>query len=199
MGIISRGFRGRPRDEGVKLPPGQYLTHDFPVLSAGPTPRVRLDTWEFTIDTETGQTHRWTWRQLLDLPSETPTVDLHCVTKWSKLGTSWKGVSLDVLMEDVETTAEYALVYSYGGYTTNLPLQDLLDGQAWITYEYDGEELAPAHGGPARLLVPHLYLWKSAKWVRGIRLLNEDWPGFWETAGYHNYGDPWREQRYQGD
>ncbi|MFC7386023.1 molybdopterin-dependent oxidoreductase [Sphaerisporangium rhizosphaerae] len=199
MGIISRGFRGRPRDEGVKLPPGQYLTHDFPVLSAGPTPRIPLDRWEFTIDTEAGHSHRWSWEQLLGLPAETPTVDLHCVTKWSKLGTAWKGVSLDVLMEDVETTAEYALVHSYGGYTTNLPVEDLLDGQAWITYQYDGEELAPAHGGPARLLVPHLYLWKSAKWVRGIRLLNDDWPGFWETAGYHNYGDPWREQRYQGD
>ncbi|WP_248965133.1 sulfite oxidase-like oxidoreductase [Sphaerisporangium perillae] len=199
MGIISRGFRGRPRDEGVQLPPGQYLTHDFPVLSAGPTPRVPLDRWEFTIDTEAGQTHRWSWQELLALPSETPTVDLHCVTKWSKFGTTWRGVSLDVLMEDVETAAEYALAYSYGGYTTNLPLEDLLDGKAWIAYRYDGEELAPAHGGPARLLVPHLYLWKSAKWVRGIRLLNEDWPGFWETAGYHNYGDPWREQRYQGD
>jgi DMSO/TMAO reductase YedYZ molybdopterin-dependent catalytic subunit len=199
MGIISRGFRGRPGDEGVQLPPGQYLTHDFPVLSAGPTPRVPLDRWEFTIDTETEQTFRWSWQELLALPSETPAVDLHCVTKWSKLGTTWKGVSFDVLMEGVETGAEYALAYSYGGYTTNLPLADLLGGKAWIVYSYDGKDLAPAHGGPARLLVPHLYLWKSAKWVRGVRLLTKDLPGFWETAGYHNYGDPWREQRYQGD
>ncbi|GAA1263386.1 molybdopterin-binding protein [Planotetraspora silvatica] len=199
MGFVSRGFRGRPRDEGVKLPPGQYLVHDFPVLSAGPTPRVPLDRWEFAIDTEDGRTHRWSWQELMALPSETPTVDLHCVTKWSKLGTDWKGVSLDTLFADVESSAEYALVYSYGGYTTNLPVEDLLDGKAWIVYQFDGEELAAAHGGPARLLVPHLYLWKSAKWVQGIRLMNEDWPGFWETAGYHNYGDPWREQRYQGD
>ncbi|MBP2703959.1 sulfite oxidase-like oxidoreductase [Microbispora sp. RL4-1S] len=199
MGIISRGFQGRHRDRADRLPPGQYLTHDFPVLSAGPTPRVPTDRWEFTIDAEDGQTLRWSWAELTALPSETPTVDLHCVTKWSKLDTSWRGVSLDVLFEDVESAAEHALIHCYGGYTTNLPVEDLLDGKAWIVYEYEGEDLAPAHGGPARLLVPHLYLWKSAKWVRGIRLLDEDEPGFWETAGYHNYGDPWREQRYEGD
>jgi DMSO/TMAO reductase YedYZ molybdopterin-dependent catalytic subunit len=199
MGIVSPGFHGRRRATDVKLPPGQYLTEDFPVLSAGPTPRIRTEEWEFTITTETGLEHGWSWRELLDLPSETPRVDIHCVTKWSKLGTDWQGVSLDVLLDDVETAADFAVAYSYGGYTTNLPLEDLLDGQAWIVYRYDGDDLAPEHGGPARLLVPHLYLWKSAKWVRGIRLLTEDEPGFWETAGYHNYGDPWREQRYQGD
>jgi DMSO/TMAO reductase YedYZ molybdopterin-dependent catalytic subunit len=199
MGIVSPGFHGRRRDAGVKLPPGQYLTEDFPVLSAGPTPRVPTDQWEFTVTTEQGREYRWSWAELLALPSETPTVDIHCVTKWSKLGTHWEGVSLDTLLEDVETAADYALVHSYGGYTTNLPLQDLLDGQAWIVHRYDGEDLTPEHGGPARLLVPHLYFWKSAKWVRGITLGDEDEPGFWETAGYHDYGDPWREQRYQGD
>ncbi|MET9241131.1 sulfite oxidase-like oxidoreductase [Nonomuraea sp. NPDC003709] len=199
MNIISRGFRGRHRPDGDRVPPGQYLVDDFPVLSAGPTPRVPLDRWEFAIDTEAEQTHRWSWQEFMALPSETPTADIHCVTKWTKLDTTWEGVSLDVLFEDVETAAEYALIYSYGGYTTNLPLEDLLDGKAWIVHRFDGEELEPRHGGPARLIVPHLYFWKSAKWVRGIRLLNEDWPGFWETAGYHNYGDPWREQRYEGD
>jgi DMSO/TMAO reductase YedYZ molybdopterin-dependent catalytic subunit len=199
MGTVSPGFHGRRRESAVDLPPGQYLTEDFPVLSAGPTPRIPRDEWEFTVTTETGRQHRWTWRDLLDLPSETPHVDIHCVTKWSKLGTDWQGVSLDVLLADVETTADFALVSSYGGYTTNLPLEDLLDGQAWIVHRYDGDDLAPEHGGPARLLVPHLYFWKSAKWVRGIDLLVEDEPGFWETAGYHDYGDPWREQRYQGD
>ncbi|MET7460870.1 sulfite oxidase-like oxidoreductase [Nonomuraea sp. NPDC005501] len=199
MAIVSRGFRGRPREGGDRLPPGQYLVEDFPVLSAGPTPRVPLDRWEFTIDTEAGETHRWSWQELMALPGERPTVDIHCVTRWTKLGTQWEGVSLDVLFENVESAAEYALVHSYGGYTTNLPVEDLLDGKAWIVHTFDGEELAPVHGGPARLLVPHLYFWKSAKWVRGIRLVNEDWPGFWETAGYHNYGDPWREQRYEGD
>jgi DMSO/TMAO reductase YedYZ molybdopterin-dependent catalytic subunit len=200
MGIVSPGFRGRPRPAGAEpLPPGQYLTEDFPVLSAGPTPRVPLDRWEFVVTTEIEQEYRWTWAELMSLPIETPTVDLHCVTKWSKLGTRWEGVSLDTILGDIETAAEYALVVSYGGYTTNVPLADLLDGQAWIAFRYEGEDLAPEHGGPARLLVPHLYLWKSAKWVRGIRLLLEDEPGFWETAGYHDYGDPWREQRYQGD
>jgi DMSO/TMAO reductase YedYZ molybdopterin-dependent catalytic subunit len=199
MGIVTPGFRGRGRSSGPALPPGQYLTEDFPVLSAGPTPRVPVDRWEFVIVTEAGQQHRWSWADLLGLPSQTPTVDIHCVTKWSKLGTTWQGVSVDVLMSDVETAAEFALVRSYGGYTTNLPLEDLLDGRAWIAYRYDGADLTPEHGGPARLLVPHLYLWKSAKWVRGIQLLLEDEPGFWETAGYHDYGDPWREQRYQGD
>jgi DMSO/TMAO reductase YedYZ molybdopterin-dependent catalytic subunit len=199
VSTLSPGFRGRPRSGAADLPPGQYLTEDFPVLSAGPTPRIPLPAWEFVITTEAGQQHRWSWQELLALPSQTPTVDLHCVTKWSKLGTRWRGVSLDVLLEDVDTAADFVLAHSYGGYTTNLPMEDLLDGQAWIAYEYDGAPLEPEHGGPARLLVPHLYLWKSAKWVRGLQLLLEDEPGFWETAGYHDYGDPWREQRYQGD
>ena len=199
MAIISRGFRGRSRPAGNRLPPGQYETKDFPVLSAGPTPRVDLASWSFEITTEAGARHSWTWGQLLALPSENPVVDLHCVTKWSKFDTRWRGVSLDILLAEVETAAEYARVRAYGGYTTNLPLEDLLDGKAWIAYRYDGEDLAPQHGGPARLLVPHLYLWKSAKWVRGIDLLVQDEPGFWETAGYNNYGDPWREQRYWGD
>ncbi|WP_326553801.1 sulfite oxidase-like oxidoreductase [Micromonospora sp. NBC_01813] len=200
MGIVSPGFQGRPRSPGaVTLPPGQYLTEDFPVLSAGPTPRIDLAGWEFVITAEDGGEQRWSWPQLLDLPSEDVTVDIHCVTQWSKLGTRWHGVSLDTLLAGVETTADYALAHSYGGYTTNLPLADLLDGQAWIAYRYDDADLAPEHGGPARLLVPHLYFWKSAKWVHGLRLLTDDEPGFWETAGYHDYGDPWREQRYQGD
>jgi DMSO/TMAO reductase YedYZ molybdopterin-dependent catalytic subunit len=115
------------------------------------------------------------------------------------LGTRWRGVSLDTLLSDVETAAGYALAYSYGGYTTNVPVPDLLDGRAWLAYEFDGRDLAPEHGGPVRLLVPHLYFWKSAKWVRGLRLSDQDNAGFWESVGYHNYGDPWREQRYQGD
>ena len=121
------------------------------------------------------------------------------MTRWSKLGTTWRGVSLDTLLADVDTAADYVLVQSYGGYTTNLPLEDVMDGKAWIAYEYAGEPLEPEHGGPARLLVPHLYFWKSAKWVRGLTLTIDDEPGFWESVGYHNYGDPWREQRYQGD
>ena len=199
MAIITPGFSGRPRTEAPDLPPGQYLTPDFPVLSAGPTPKVPRETWEFVLTTETGTEYRWSWDEMMALPQETPTVDIHCVTRWSKLGTSWQGVSLDTLLDGVETAAGYALAHCYGGYTTNLPLDDLRDGRAWLVHTYDGDELPAEHGGPARLLVPHLYFWKSAKWVRGIRLGVEDTPGFWETAGYHDYGDPWREQRYQGD
>lgn len=169
------------------------------MLSAGPTPRIPLDTWQFAVITEAGGRHTWSWEQLQELPADDVTVDIHCVTKWSKLGTQWRGVPVEAFLEDVETAADFALIHSYGGYTTNVPLDDLLDGQAWVAFDFEGEPLAPEHGGPARLLVPHLYFWKSAKWVRGIQLLLEDEPGFWETAGYHDYGDPWREQRYQGD
>ena len=199
MAIVSRGFTGRGRSIGPELPPGQYLTTDFPVLSAGPTPRVRTESWQLTIRTETGQSSTLDWAALTALPGEDITADLHCVTKWSKLGTAWRGVSLDTLLGEVDTAADYALIGCYGGYTTNLPTQDLLDGQAWVAYRYDGEDIPPEHGGPARLLVPHLYLWKSAKWLRSIELSDEDTPGFWESVGYHTYGDPWREQRYWGD
>jgi DMSO/TMAO reductase YedYZ molybdopterin-dependent catalytic subunit len=199
MNIITRGFQGRRQDDDARLPPGQYLTDDFPVLSAGPTPRVSLEDWSFFVRTEAGTSYRWTWPEFTALPTETITVDIHCVTRWTKLDTVWRGVSLDTLLADVETAADFALVHSFGGYTTNLPLEDLLDGQAWVAFNYNGDELAAEHGGPARLLVPHVYFWKSAKWVSGIDLIVRDEPGFWEQLGYHDYGDPWREQRYQGD
>jgi DMSO/TMAO reductase YedYZ molybdopterin-dependent catalytic subunit len=199
MTPISRGFRGRRRDTAERLPPGQYLVDGFPVLSAGPTPHTPLDEWTFTIEGAVQEPRTWTWDELRALPSEEVATDIHCVTKWSKLDTHWRGVSLDVLLGEVVTSAEYVLAYSDGDYTTNLQLEDALDGQAWIAYEFGGEPLEPEHGGPARLLVPHLYFWKSAKWVRGLRLLDQDEPGFWEGYGYHNYGDPWKEQRYWND
>ena len=202
MAFFNRGFQGRRSTQrgGGLIPPGQHLVDDFPVLSAGPTPDADLATWDFTIIDETGAVAaRWDWDELRSLPVERPTVDIHCVTSWSKLGTSWEGVSIDTLLDDVETSAEHALAFCDGGYTTNLPLEDLLDGKAWVVWGYDGDELEAEHGGPARLLVPHLYFWKSAKWVRGLQLLDEDEPGFWEALGYHNYGDPWLQQRYQGD
>lgn len=201
MPPISRGFRGRRHADvdPARIPPGQYLTTDFPVLSAGPTPRTPLDRWTFSIDGEIDEVRRWTWDELLALPQETVTVDIHCVTKWSKLDTEWTGVSLDTLLDGVETEAEHVVAWCDGGYTTNLPLKDVMGGRAWIAHTYGGEPLEPEHGGPARLLVPHLYFWKSAKWVRGITLTIEDRPGFWEGYGYHNYGDPWREQRYWSD
>jgi DMSO/TMAO reductase YedYZ molybdopterin-dependent catalytic subunit len=201
MSRISRGFTGRRQagDDSSRLPPGQYLTPDFPVLSAGPTPHTRLDEWSFAIVGEVEEPVSWTWEEFLALPSETPTLDIHCVTKWSKLDTTWKGVSVDTLLEYVNTDAEYLTAFSDGGYTTNLALEDVAGGKAWVAYEFGGESLEPEHGAPARLLVPHLYFWKSAKWVRGLRFTADDEPGFWETYGYHNHGDPWLEQRYQGD
>jgi DMSO/TMAO reductase YedYZ molybdopterin-dependent catalytic subunit len=199
MSVISSGFFGRRREAQDDLPPGQYLVHDFPVLSAGPTPRVPLEAWELTVTDATGELARWDWQAFRDLPAEDVVVDLHCVTRWSKLGTAWRGVSLDVLLADVDSAADHVMAQSYGGYTTNLPTEDLLDGKAWVAFEYDGEPLEPVHGGPARLLVPHLYLWKSAKWLRALHLMTSDEPGFWESAGYHMYGDPWREQRHWGD
>jgi len=201
MGPISRGFRGRRREDvdPARIPPGQYLVNDFPVLSAGPTPHMPLDEWSFTIHGAVEQPVSWTWDELLALPAETVTVDIHCVTKWSKLDTTWTGVSVDTLMEAVQAEAEYITAWSDGGYTTNLPLEDVTGGRAWVAYRYGGEPLEPEHGGPARLLVPHLYFWKSPKWVRGLTLTVQDEPGFWETAGYHNHGDPWLEQRYWSD
>jgi DMSO/TMAO reductase YedYZ molybdopterin-dependent catalytic subunit len=201
MGIVNRGFQGRRRQAGAGLlPPGQYLVDDFPVLTAGPTPHTSLLNWDFTIFDESGaEAAQWSWEQFRAMPAEHVTVDIHCVTKWSKLGTRWQGVSVDTLFAGIETSAEFVVAFCDGGYTTNLPLEDVLDGQAWVAFAYEGEELAPEHGGPARLLVPHLYFWKSAKWVRGLQLSDEDEPGFWESVGYHNYGDPWREQRYWGD
>jgi DMSO/TMAO reductase YedYZ molybdopterin-dependent catalytic subunit len=201
MSPISRGFHGRGREpvDPGRVPPGQYVTRDFPVLSAGPTPYAPLDEWSFTIDGAVEDPVSWPWDEFLDLPSETFTVDIHCVTKWSKLDTSWRGVPVDRLLAHVSTQGGYLTAWSDGGYTTNLALEDVTDGQAWVAYEYGGEPLEPEHGGPARLLVPHLYFWKSAKWVRGLTITADDEPGFWEGYGYHNHGDPWLEQRYQGD
>ena len=196
MAVFSRGFGARRRESDPELPPGQYLTEDFPVLSAGPTPRIDIADWSFSITTESGAVTTWSWDELMALPIEDVHTDIHCVTRWSKLGTSWRGVSLDTLFADIDTSDAYTMVESYGGYTTNVPLEDLLDGKAWIAFEFDGEPLDPEHGGPARLLVPHLYFWKSAKWVHGIRMHSDDDPGFWEQNGYNMYGDPWKEQRY---
>ena len=201
MSPISRGFRGRRRAGGdpSRVPPGQYLTDDFPVLSAGATPHTPLPDWSFTIDGAVEEPVAWQWQAFLALPAEQITVDIHCVTKWTKLDTSWRGVSLDTLLGPVGTEAEYLTAWCDGGYTTNLALEDVRDGKAWVAYEYEGGPIHPEHGGPARLVVPRLYFWKSAKWVRGLRLTSTDEPGFWETYGYHNHGDPWLEQRYQGD
>jgi len=202
---VSRGFRGRRQSTATaeRLPPGQYETRDFPVLSAGPTPRTPLSAWDFLLRGADGLVARWTWDEFNALPHQTITTDIHCVTKWSKFGTVWEGISVDTLLSEAAakgvTPSPFALAKSDGGYTTNLPLADVTGGKAMVAFIYDGAPLAPEHGGPARLLVPHLYFWKSAKWVRELRLMENDERGFWESLGYHNYGDPWREQRYAGD
>jgi len=199
VSIISRGFKGRRREgPSDRVPPGQYVEDGFPVLSAGPTPHTPLEEWTFSIQGGAAPVS-WTWEEFRKLPSETVTVDIHCVTKWSKLDTVWEGVSVDTLLDQVEHDASYVVAFCDGGYTTNLPLEDVTGGKAWVAYGYDGEPLDPEHGGPARLLVPHLYFWKSAKWVRGLSLRDEGEPGFWESNGYHMRGDPWQEQRYWGD
>jgi DMSO/TMAO reductase YedYZ molybdopterin-dependent catalytic subunit len=201
--MITRGFRGKRRDaDSERLPPGQYLTNDFPVLSAGPTPRRTIDSWSFVLESPARQEIlHLAWKDLLALPPTELTIDIHCVTKWSKLATRWKGVSFDTLLEaaGVDAPAPYVMAFCDGGYTTNIPVADLRGQRGLVVYEYDGQPLPAEHGGPARLLVPHLYFWKSAKWLRGLRFMEANAPGFWEAHGYHIYGDPWKEQRYDGD
>jgi DMSO/TMAO reductase YedYZ molybdopterin-dependent catalytic subunit len=199
--FVSRGFFGKRRagaEKSNRIPPGQYLTDDFPVLSAGPTPRLPLDRWTFRIEGLVKEKVSWGWAEFLKLPLQTFVVDISCVTKWTHLDMKWQGVSVDTLLEHVELDSKAAFVtaFSHEGYTTNLPVADVLNGQAFVAYKYDDKPLAPEHGGPARLVVPHLYFWKSAKWVAGLRFMEKDQRGFWESAGYHNHGDPWKEERY---
>jgi DMSO/TMAO reductase YedYZ molybdopterin-dependent catalytic subunit len=201
---ISRGFRGRnrPGSAAERVPPGQHLTADFPVLSAGPTPEADLAAWSFSLHDGDTPLAEWSWAELAALLQTEVKVDIHCVTTWSKLDTNWRGVTIDTLLEAAGLTApptSFTMIHSDGDYTTNVPVEDLVDGKAMVATHYEGEPLASEHGGPARLLVPHLYFWKSAKWVRRLQFIEDDEPGFWEELGYHMYGDPWREQRYAGD
>ena len=143
----------------------------------------------------------WNWDEFQKLPSQSFTVDISCVTKWTKLDTKWLGVSVDSLLQavQVDPAGRYVMAYSDGGYTTNIPLDEMVNGQAFVAYQFDDKPLPPVHGGPARLVVPHLYFWKSAKWIRGLRFMERNQPGFWESLGYHIHGDPWKEERYSGD
>jgi DMSO/TMAO reductase YedYZ molybdopterin-dependent catalytic subunit len=201
---ISRGFGARNRSDrrDRRVPPGQHLVSDFPVLSAGPVPSTSLEAWTFALQEAGSLLGRWSWAEFEALPQTTVVADIHCVTTWSKLDTEWQGVTIDALLSAVglaDPPAPFAMIHCDGGYTTNVPVEDLIDGKAMIATRYDGEPLSPEHGGPARLLVPHLYFWKSAKWARRLRFIEDDEPGFWESNGYHMYGDPWHEQRYTGD
>jgi len=201
--MTTRGFTGRRPGAGAagRLPPGQTETQDFPVLSFGPTPRVDLWTWSFTLRHGARPLARWTWPQFEALPRTTWRGDIHCVTKWSKLGTEWEGVTIDDLLRaaNVAAPTAFLLAESFDGYDTNVPVADVVGGRGMIATRFAGRPLEAEHGGPARLLVPHLYFWKSAKWVKGLRFTERDEAGFWELRGYHMYGDPWREQRYTND
>jgi DMSO/TMAO reductase YedYZ molybdopterin-dependent catalytic subunit len=202
--FFNQGFGARRRTQAGlegRLPPGQHQETGFPVLTVGPTPRIDTEDWSFRVEGLVAVATRWSWTEIHALPRSSFAGDIHCVTSWSKLGTAFAGVSVDDLLAAARPApaATHAIAFSYGGYTTNLPLADLTGGRAWVVWEHEGEPLPRDHGGPARLLVPHLYFWKSAKWIEGLRLLDHDVPGFWEENGYHDRGDPWREQRYQGD
>ncbi len=199
----TRGFVGRrpTEDAARRLPPGQHQTDDFPVLSMGPTPQMELARWKFTINNGPRPLASWSWAEFELLPRTTAQRDIHCVTKWSKFDTRWEGVSIDDLFAAAGITppTAFLLAQSYDNYDTNLPVADLIGGKAMIATRFNGEPLQAEHGGPARLLVPHLYFWKSAKWIKGLRFTERDEAGFWELRGYHIYGDPWREQRYTND
>lgn len=193
---INFGFsQKKPRDS--RLPPGQYLTPDFPVLSQGPTPQLEISNWQLAI-TGLAKPLTFTWDELLKLPKTQITADIHCVTKWSKFDTHWTGVSLKYLLDlaQVSPSATHLIAHSADSYTTNIPIQDIKTDQAIVAYEYDNKPIPTVHGGPVRLVIPHLYFWKSAKWVTKLEFTDHDIPGFWETRGYHNYGDPWNEERY---
>lgn len=200
---VTRGFSGRPRrGRPDRLPPGQYDTgRDWPVLTAEVAPVVDPARWSLTVDGEVERSAAWSWEELRALPGSTYDGDIHCVTTWSMLETSFTGVSVDVLLDAAGPTASatHVMAHATTGYTTNLPLADLRGGRAWVVWEHEGRPLPAEHGGPVRLLVPHLYFWKSAKWVTRLELMDRDRPGFWEANGYHDRGDPWLEQRYQGD
>ena len=201
--MVTRGFVGRPPapETTERLPPGQYLTEDFPVLSAGPTQHVRTEDWTFTLRIGPRPVATWTWAEFNALPQSRMTRDIHCVTKWSKFNTPWQGVLVDDVLAaaGIAPPTGYTLAHSYDGYSTNVPVADLVTGKAMVALQYEGKPIPADHGGPARLLVPHLYFWKSAKWVNGLQFTERDEAGFWELRGYHMYGDPWREQRFTGD
>jgi DMSO/TMAO reductase YedYZ molybdopterin-dependent catalytic subunit len=201
MAIINPGFKS-PTNRNGHLPPGQTEVHSWPVLTYGPTPHIDTGDWSLDVDGEVNFFTRLNWQQFNDLPKTNLTTDIHCVTRWSKLGMQWEGVSIDELIKlagGLRSGAHFLIASSYGGYTTNLPVADVIKGQAMVATMAEGQQLIPEHGGPARLFVPHLYFWKSAKYLNRLTFTTKDDPGFWEVNGYHNYGDPWKEERYEGD
>ena len=203
MGFFDRN-RKEVEEKGYdpsRLPPGQYLTERFPVLHVGDVPTYAPGEWNLNIGGLVDNPFTLTFEELTALPSVTLTTDIHCVTKWSKFDTVWRGVKLKDLLDraGIQSDATHVMGHAEYGYTANLPWEDALLDESMVVWEYEGEPIEPIHGGPVRLLVPNLYFWKSPKWLRGIELMNADKPGFWERNGYHMYGDPFREQRHWGD
>ncbi len=188
-------------DIDQRLPPGQVETKKFPVLSLGPVPKISKEEWELDIYGLVDNLIKINWKELLKMRQVNVVKDIHCVTKWSKFDTKWKGIPIDEIIKIVKpkSNAKFIIAHSYDGYSTNLPLEDVMNGKAMIAVEYDGKDISYEHGGPARLLVPHLYFWKSAKWVKAIEFTNQNNPGYWESRGHHIYGDPLKEQRYSED
>ena len=203
MGFFDRNRR-EVEEKGFdpsRLPPGQYLTERFPVLHVGDVPTYAPGEWNLTIGGLVNNPFVLTFEELTALPSVTLTTDIHCVTKWSKFDTVWRGVKLKDLLDraGIQSDATHVMGHAEYGYTANLPLEDALLDESMVVWEYEGEPIEPIHGGPVRLLVPNLYFWKSPKWLRGLELRETDAPGFWEQNGYHMYGDPFLEQRFWGD
>ena len=185
-------------EQGGRVPPGQRVVDGWPVFTYDSVPKIDLGTWQFRIWGEVEDEVTFTWEEFMALPKTTITSDVHCVTAWSKLDNAWEGVAFREVMKHVRLKADarHAMVHSFGGYTTNVPLSDLDDDDVLFAYRHNGEDLTPDHGWPLRLVVPKLYFWKSAKWVRGLRFMTDDRPGFWEMYGYHMRGDPWKQERY---
>ena len=197
--MVTRGFFGK-NEKNERVPPGQYLENRFPVLSAEPTPKLDIKDWDLSIIYNNETLAKISWDVFKNLPSTSINKDIHCVTRWTKFDMNWKGVKVSTLFEelDFKPPTEWTMIGASTGYTTNVPLKDLVLENTIISYSYEDEPISPEHGGPVRLIVPHLYFWKSAKWIDKITFLDEDTPGFWENYGYHMYGDPWKEQRYSG-
>jgi DMSO/TMAO reductase YedYZ molybdopterin-dependent catalytic subunit len=203
--FLTRGFKGKARADAAtraRVPPGQYVTADFPVLTAGPTQHTALENWTLSLQFGGKLLGSWDWKEFAALPQTEITTNIHCVTKWSKLDTRWRGVTIDDLLAAAgvgQFPTRFVMAHCDGGYSTNYEIADLIEGRAMVATHYEGAPIPASHGGPARMLVPHLYFWKSAKWVRRLAFKEQDEPGFWESLGYHIRGDPWREQRYAGD
>ncbi len=197
MSVYDR-FKKPGPELASRVPPGQRLTTGFPVLTYGPTPQVDMANWRFRVTGLVESEKAWTWEQFLALPQTEIQRDIHCVTTWSKLDTVWRGVRFSDLMKEIEVKPEarFVMQHCYGGYTTNLPLDTMLEEDVLLAHEFEGQPLGPEHGGPLRMVVPKLYFWKSGKWINGLEFMLKDQLGFWELNGYHNEADPWKEQRY---